>query len=86
MNSCLLTCLPPSSLLQKERSSIYTPAGLAWMQETPSNENPMLQAELEGASWVAQTQAFKARDRHRLAWFAVEYLEKALVTFFVTLG
>lgn len=51
------------------------------MQGTPSDENPMLQTELEGASWVAQTQAFKAGDGHCGTWFAVEYLEKALVTY-----
>lgn len=34
------------------------------MQETPSNENPRLQAELEEAFWVAQIQAFEAGDGH----------------------
>lgn len=51
------------------------------MQGAPSNENPMLQAELEGAFWVAQTQAFEAGDGHRGTWFAAEDLEKALVTY-----
>lgn len=51
------------------------------MQGTLSDENPMLQAELEEASWMAQTQAFEAEDRHCGTWFAVEYLEKALVTY-----
>jgi hypothetical protein len=41
----------------------------------------MLKAVLEGAPRVAQTQAFKASDEHRGTWFAVEYLEKASVTF-----
>lgn len=48
-------------------------------------KNPGSRLEQLGASWVAQTQAFEAGDRHPGTYFAVEDL-KSTGYIFVTLG